>query len=58
MAKEVTCPPCGAVIRGEDDAALLANVHQHAIDHGHEMPPGATVEELDAQILSEAREVA
>jgi len=58
MAKEVTCPPCGAIIRGNDDAELLENVHKHAVDHGHEMPPGMTDEEMDAQILSEAREVA
>ncbi len=58
MAREVTCPPCGEIIRGEDDAALLANVHQHASDHGHEIPPGMTQEEIDAQILSEAREAA
>jgi hypothetical protein len=58
MAKEVTCPPCGEIISGEDDAALLANVHQHAIDHGHEVPLGMTHGEIDAQILSEAREVA
>ncbi|HEY7967027.1 MAG TPA: DUF1059 domain-containing protein [Solirubrobacteraceae bacterium] len=54
--KEVTCPPCGAIIRGDDDSELLANVRQHALDHGHEMPPGMSFEDFDAQILSEARE--
>lgn len=60
MAKEVTCPPCGEIIRGDDDAELIANVHQHVQDHGHETPPemaGMTEEEINAQILSEAREV-
>jgi len=56
--KEVTCPPCGAIIRGSDDAELLANVRQHALDHGHEVPPGTTFDDFEAQILSEAREVA
>jgi hypothetical protein len=58
MAKEVTCPPCGAVIRGEDDADLIANVRQHVSEHNHEMPAGLTDEEIDAHILSDAREVA
>lgn len=58
MAKEVTCPPCGAVIRGADDAELVANVRQHAREHDHEMPAGMTDEQIDAQILSESREVA
>jgi hypothetical protein len=58
MAKEVTCPPCGAIIRGEDDAGLVANVRQHALDHEHEMPAGMTDEQFDAHVLSEAREVA
>ena len=61
MAKEVTCPPCGEIIRGKDDAELIANVHQHARDHGHETPPemaGMTAEEINAHILSDAREVA
>ncbi|MGA2469451.1 MAG: hypothetical protein ABSG64_02020 [Solirubrobacteraceae bacterium] len=58
MAKEVTCPPCGATIRGEDDAALIANVRQHARENNHEMPEGLTDSEIDAHILSDAREVA
>lgn len=58
MAKEVTCPPCGEIIRGEDDAALIANVRQHAQQHGHETPPGMSDEETNAHILSEARDVA
>ena len=57
MAKEVTCPPCGAVVRGNDDSELLANVREHALDHGREMPAGMTVEDFEAQILSEARVV-
>lgn len=57
MAKEVTCPPCGAVIRGEDDAQLIANAREHAREHNHEMPVGLTDEQIDAHILSEAREV-
>jgi hypothetical protein len=58
MAKEVTCPPCGATIRGEDDATLLANVRQHAREHDHEVPAGMTDEQFDAHILGDAREVA
>jgi hypothetical protein len=58
MAKEVTCPPCGEVIRGEDDAALVANVRSHALEHGHEMPPGMTDEQFEAHVLSDAREAA
>jgi len=58
MAKEVTCPPCGATIRGEDDATLIANVRQHAREHDHEMPAGMTDEQFDAHILADAREVA
>jgi hypothetical protein len=41
----------------EDDADLITNVRQHASDDGHESPLGMTDEEIDAQILSEAREV-
>jgi predicted small metal-binding protein len=58
MAKEVTCPPCGAIIRGEDNAELIANVRQHSREHEHEMPAGMTDEQIDAHILSDAREVA
>ena len=58
MAKEVTCPPCGEIVRGEDDAALIMNVRQHAADHGHELPEGMTQEQFEAHILSEAREAA
>ena len=56
MTKEVTCPPCGAVIRGEDDAGLIANVRQHAREHEHEMPAGMTDEQFDAHVLADARE--
>jgi predicted small metal-binding protein len=58
MALEVTCPPCGAMIRGEDDAELVANVREHASEHGHDLPAGLSDEEIDAHILSDAREVA
>jgi hypothetical protein len=58
MSKEVTCPPCGATIHGEDDADLLANVRQHVTEHGHEMPAGMTEEQFNAHILSDAHEVA
>jgi hypothetical protein len=58
MAKEVTCPPCGAIVRGDDDADLIVNVRQHAVEHGHELPEGMTHEQMEAHILSEAREVA
>jgi hypothetical protein len=58
MAKEVTCPPCGAIVRGEDDEALIVNVRQHASDHGHELPEGMTQEQFEAHVLSEAREAA
>ena len=58
MAKEVTCPPCGEIVRGADDAELLANVRQHAMEHGHELPEGMTHEQMEAHILSESREVA
>lgn len=30
MAKEVTCPPCGEVIRADSDDELIAKVKQHA----------------------------
>lgn len=30
MAKEVTCPPCGEVIRAESDDELVSKVQQHA----------------------------
>jgi hypothetical protein len=58
MAKEVTCPPCGAIIRGDDDSELVANVRLHAQEHQHEMPPGMTDEQFDAHVLDDAREVA
>jgi predicted small metal-binding protein len=52
MAKEVVCPPCGEVIRGEHDDELVANVISHAKVHGHELG-----ESDRSQILSEAREI-
>lgn len=30
MAKELTCPPCGQVITGQNDGDLVAKVQQHA----------------------------
>ena len=51
MAKEVTCPPCGEVLRADSDEEIVATVKQHAHDeHGHEL----TAE----QILETAREAA
>jgi hypothetical protein len=58
MAKEVTCPPCGEVIRGEDDAALIANVRSHIAANGHEMPAGMTDEQFEAHVLGDSREAA
>ncbi|HLG68307.1 MAG TPA: DUF1059 domain-containing protein [Acidimicrobiales bacterium] len=50
MAKEVTCPPCGQVIRGESDDDLVANVQRHAKEQ-HDR-------NLDREhILESAREV-
>jgi predicted small metal-binding protein len=37
MAKEIECPPCGEMIRGNNDDELVANVISHAKDHGHEL---------------------
>ena len=34
--QEVVCPPCGTVIRGEDEDHLIAAVQAHAQQsHGH-----------------------
>lgn len=52
MAKEVVCPPCGEVIRGDHDDELVANVISHAKNHGHELGDA----DRD-HILSGAREV-
>jgi predicted small metal-binding protein len=52
VAKETTCPPCGEVLRGENDDELVGAVIEHAKVHGHEL--GEVNRE---QILSEAREV-
>ena len=50
MAKEVTCPPCGVVLRADDDEELIRIVQEHArADHDTE---------LNAQdIIESAREV-
>jgi predicted small metal-binding protein len=37
VAKEVVCPPCGEVLRGENDDELVASVVGHAKVHGHEL---------------------
>ena len=38
MAKEVTCPPCGEVMRAESDDELVAIVKVHAKDqHGADL---------------------
>jgi hypothetical protein len=37
MAKQVVCPPCGEVLRGENDDELVTNVIGHAKSHGHEL---------------------
>jgi predicted small metal-binding protein len=52
MAKQVVCPPCGEVIRGDSDDELVTNVISHAKNHGHEL--GDTDR---AEILSGATEV-
>lgn len=57
MALQVTCPPCGATIGGEDHANLLANFRQHMIDEDHDLPPTMSQQQFDAHILSEAEEV-
>jgi hypothetical protein len=57
MTREVTCPPCGEIIRGESDDELIANARQHSVEHEHQMPAGMTDEQINAHILSEAREV-
>ena len=52
MAKEIKCPPCGEMIRGNNDDELVANVVSHAKDHGHELG------EADrGEILSTAQEM-
>lgn len=51
MLKEVTCPPCGEVIRAESDEELIAAVQRHAReDHQAELTP--------EHILSHATSVA
>jgi hypothetical protein len=52
MAKQVVCPPCGEVIRGESDDELVTNVMDHAKNHGHELGDSDR-----AEILSGATEV-
>jgi predicted small metal-binding protein len=52
VSKEVVCPPCGEVLRGENDDELVTVVVNHARGHGHD------VSEVDReQILSTAYEV-
>jgi predicted small metal-binding protein len=52
VAKEVVCPPCGEVLRGENDDELVAVVVSHAKGHGHEIG-----EANREEILSTAYEV-
>lgn len=34
--QEVVCPPCGTVIRGQDEEHLITSVQAHAQEfHGH-----------------------
>jgi predicted small metal-binding protein len=38
MSKEVTCPPCGEVMRGSSDDELVTKVQSHAkVEHGHDL---------------------
>jgi predicted small metal-binding protein len=37
MAKQVVCPPCGEVVKGDTDDELVGNVVNHAKVHGHEL---------------------
>jgi predicted small metal-binding protein len=57
MAKEVTCPPCGTVIRGEDDVELVANVRHHATEVHHELRASMSDEDFTVHVLGSAREV-
>lgn len=49
MAKELTCPPCGEIIRGESDDELVENVQRHAKEQ-HDTDLSRE------QILADARE--
>jgi predicted small metal-binding protein len=58
MAKEVTCPPCKDVIRGENDSELVANVRQH-MRARHRLPIWLSkIVRTDKRILRDARQVA
>lgn len=38
MSKEVTCPPCGEVIRGSGDDELVTKAQSHAKEnHAHDV---------------------
>jgi predicted small metal-binding protein len=50
MQKEVTCPPCGEVIRADSDEELVEAVQEHArADHQTDLTP--------EHILAQARTV-
>ena len=58
MAKEVTCPPCKEVIRGENDSDLVANVRQH-MSARHHLPIWLSkIVRTDKRILRDVREAA
>jgi predicted small metal-binding protein len=52
MAKQVDCP-CGAVMRGENDDELVANVEAHVRDKHPEMAATMTREQI-LEMASEA----
>jgi hypothetical protein len=58
MAKEVTCPPCKEVIRGENDSDLVANVRQHMRARHHLPVWLSKIVRTDNRILRDARQVA
>ncbi len=39
MAKEVNCPSCGELLRGEDDDAYVATAQRHAKSMHDSEPP-------------------
>lgn len=50
MSKEVTCPPCGEVLRASNDDELVTKVQNHAkTNHDHDLSRD--------EILAGAREV-
>ena len=57
MAKEVTCPPCKEVIRGENDSELVANVRQHMLTRHHLPIWLSKIVRTDKRILRDVRQV-